>query len=265
MVDPGSEISAAALIIGNEMLSGRTQDTNVQTLARFLDPLGIDLREVRFVPDSQDQIVAALNAMRARYTYVFTTGGIGPTHDDITADAIAAAFAVGIDFHPDALALLEARYGSDQFTPARRRMARIPAGARLIANPVSIAPGFQIDNVFVLAGVPRIMRAMLDDVAPRLARGQRRLVRSLTAQIGEGRIALGLEAIQRTYSGVDIGSYPFFNDEKGVVLGGGSGASTTLVISGRDLAAVEAASAAVADMVRSLGVEPQDDAACDRR
>ncbi len=253
------QVSAAILVIGNELLSGRTQDVNVQTLAKFLAPLGIDLSEARFVPDIQAEIVAALNALRTRYTYVFTTGGIGPTHDDITADAIAAAFGIGIDFHPEALALLAARYGETDFTDARRRMARIPNGGNLVKNPVSIAPGFQIENVFVLAGVPRIMKAMLDDIAPRLQRGRAKIVRSLTAQIRESDIAHGLEAIQKAHPDTDIGSYPFFNEQPSSPETGQSSVGTTLVVSGRNAGQVAAAASAIANLVRGMGVEPQDD------
>jgi len=164
-------VTAAVLVIGDEILSGRTQDTNLGYIAKLLGTLGIDMREGRIVPDVEDEIVAAVNALRGRYTYVFTTGGIGPTHDDITADAIARAFGVGIDYHPDVLAALGARYQPGEFNDMRKRMARIPDGASLIRNSVSTAPGFQIGNVFVMAGVPMIMRAMMEDVVPRLQRG----------------------------------------------------------------------------------------------
>ena len=163
--------TAAMLVIGDEILSGRTQDTNTNYLAKFLATLGIDLKEARVVGDVEVDIVAAVNALRARYTYVFTTGGIGPTHDDITADAIAKAFGVSIGYHPEALALIGARFKPGEFNEMRKRMARIPEGATLIRNSVSAAPGFEIGGVFVMAGVPMIMRAMLEDVAPRLKRG----------------------------------------------------------------------------------------------
>src|ERR1700744_5824570 len=163
--------TAAMLVIGDEILSGRTQDTNTNYIARFLAALGIDLREVRVVGDVEEEIVAALNALRGRYDLVFTTGGIGPTHDDITADAVAKAFGVGIGYHPDAYALLEARYPKGEFNDARKRMARIPDGGSLIKNSASVAPGFQIENVFVMAGVPMVMRAMMEEVVPRLPRG----------------------------------------------------------------------------------------------
>ena len=163
--------TAAVVIIGDEILSGRTRDTNLNTLARFLAALGIDLLEARTVGDRADQIIDALNVLRAGHDYVFTTGGIGPTHDDITADCVARAFGVALPEHPDAVAILERRYGATDFNAARRRMARIPEGGTLIANPVTDAPGFQIGNVFVMAGVPKIMTAMLEDVAPRLRTG----------------------------------------------------------------------------------------------
>ncbi len=158
--------TAAVLLIGDELLSGRTRDINLQQIAQYLEPLGIPVMECRTVPDIEAEIVAAVNALRAKYTYVFTTGGIGPTHDDITADAIAAAFGIGISEHPDAVREMAARYAAmnTEFTAPRRRMARVPDGASLVANPVSGAPGFQTENVFTLAGVPQIARAMLEDI-----------------------------------------------------------------------------------------------------
>ncbi|MEL7113668.1 MAG: competence/damage-inducible protein A, partial [Pseudomonadota bacterium] len=174
--------TAAICLIGDELLSGRTRDINTQTIAQFLAPYGIPVQEVRIVPDEQDRIVEAVNTLRATYTYVFTTGGIGPTHDDITADAIAAAFGVSIDEHPDVLKSLAERYAvmKTEFTPARRRMARIPDGASLIDNPVSGAPGFQTGNVFTLAGVPKIVEGMLGDIGHRLKTGA--VVKSLTVR-----------------------------------------------------------------------------------
>lgn len=236
--------TAAALVIGDEILSGRTQDTNLATIARFLGALGIDLCEARVVRDRETEIVAAVNALRARYTYVFTTGGIGPTHDDITADAIAKAFDVGIDYHPEVLALLEARYKPGEFNEMRRRMARIPHGAALIRNSVSAAPGFQLENVFVMAGVPMIMRAMLEDVAPRLAQGTVVVSITISAPIAEGRIAAPLARIQSEHAGVAIGSYPFYRDD---------GYGVQLVVRGRDGAAVEAAACAIERALRAEG------------
>jgi molybdenum cofactor synthesis domain-containing protein len=240
--------TAAMLVIGDEILSGRTQDTNTNYLAKFLGTLGIDLKEARVVPDIEDEIAAAVNALREHYEYVFTTGGIGPTHDDITADAIARAFGVPVDYHPDALALIGARYKPGEFNEMRKRMARIPAGATLIRNSVSAAPGFQIGNVFVMAGVPMIMRAMLEDVAPRLRQGVPVVVATVEAPIAEGRIAAALAAIQKEHAKVAIGSYPYYREE---------GFGTQLVVRGRDDSAVEAAAQAIEAEVRSEGIEPR--------
>ena len=230
-----SSPTAAVLIIGDEVLSGRTQGTNLNTLARFLAALGIDLMEARTVGDRKGQIVDNLNALRAAHDYVFTTGGIGPTHDDITADAVAAAFGVALPEHPDAIAILEKRYGPGEFNTARRRMARVPEGGTLIANPVTDAPGFRIGNVFVLAGVPKIMTAMLEDVVPQLPTGvvvQARTIR--VSGVGEGDIAEILTAAARAEREISFGSYPFGHGTVGEV-------GTNLVVRGRDGAKVEAA------------------------
>ena len=240
--------TAAILVIGDEILSGRTQDTNSGTIARFLMGFGIDLREVRVVPDDESEIVAGLNALRARYDLVFTTGGIGPTHDDITADAVAKAFGVGIGYHPQAYALLEARYPPGDFNDMRKRMARIPHGAALIENTVSVAPGFHIGNVYVMAGVPMVMRAMLEAIAPHLPRGQTVTSVTVSARIPEGGIAEDLAAIQKANPAVSIGSYPFYAD---------SGPGTQLVTRGRDAQAVERAALAIEEAVRAKGVTPQ--------
>ena len=243
--------SAAVLVIGDEILSGRTQDTNTNTIARFLTALGIDLREARVVGDVQAEIVGALNALRAAYDFVFTTGGIGPTHDDITADAVAAAFGVGIGYHPQAYALLEARYPPGEFNDMRKRMARIPHGAALVANPVSGAPGFHIGNVYVMAGVPMVMRAMLEQIAAELPRAP--AVKSVTveANIPEGAIAPGLAQLQKDHADVAIGSYPFYREGAHQPFG------AQLVVRGRDEGAVEAAALALEDMLRQLGAAPQ--------
>jgi molybdenum cofactor synthesis domain-containing protein len=249
-----NSLSAAVLVIGDEILSGRTQDTNTATIAKFLGALGIDLLEVRIIADKEEEIAAALNALRARYTYVLTTGGIGPTHDDITADAVGKAFGLPVEHHPEAMALLSKRYAPGEFNEARQRMARTPRGASLIKNPVSTAPGFQIGNVFVMAGVPKIMQAMLEDVAPRLARGVPVTVRSITVALPEGQIAAPLEAIQRRYPALSIGSYPYFAWGTGPSR---ATAGTTLVVRGRDLEAVNEAAGEIEAMARSLGAEPR--------
>jgi len=249
--------TAAVLVIGDEILSGRTQDTNLATIARFLAPFGIDLAEARFVPDVEAEIVAAVNALRTRYTYVFTTGGIGPTHDDITADAVGAAFGVPVEHHPEAMELLAARYQPGEFNERRQRMARIPRGGTLVKNPVSVAPGFQIENVFVLAGVPKIMQAMLEDVAPRLERGVPVTARSITLSLAEGTIAEPLAAIQAAHSTVAIGSYPFFAHGGPSPATGRPTTGTTLVVRGRDEAEVEAAAGEILALAQRFGVNPK--------
>jgi molybdenum cofactor synthesis domain-containing protein len=202
-------VTAALLVIGDEILSGRTKDKNIGTIADHLTAIGIRLKEVRVVPDEEDEIVAALNAVRARYDYVFTTGGIGPTHDDITADAVAKAFGVTIDVDERAVAMLLERIARADLTPARLRMARIPAGADLVANAVSKAPGFFIGNVIVMAGVPKIMEAMLEAVTPRLRTGAKLLSRTIDVKIREGDIAPVLTATQKAFPDVQMGSYPY--------------------------------------------------------
>jgi molybdenum cofactor synthesis domain-containing protein len=233
-------VTAALLVIGDEILSGRTKDKNIGHIAEYLTNIGIDLREVRVVPDIEEEIVAALNALRTRYDHVFTTGGIGPTHDDITADAVAKAFGVSIDVDPRAVAMLQSRVPPLPLNEARLRMARIPAGATLIENSASKAPGFSIGNVHVMAGVPFIMQAMLDALAPTLPRGQKMLSRSVFADMGEGVIAKGLSEVQAAFPDVAIGSYPKQLDGR---------FTTDLVIRSRDEARLAEAAKAVEDMV----------------
>jgi molybdenum cofactor synthesis domain-containing protein len=201
--------TAGLLLIGDEILTGRTKDKNLGYIADYLTAIGVDLKETRVVGDDEDDIIAAVNALRSRYTYVFTTGGIGPTHDDITADAIAKAFGVKIDHDPRAVAILTAHYQPGQLNEARMRMARIPQGAELIENPVSKAPGFRLGNVFVMAGVPKIMQAMMDQLAPQLMRGAPMISATITAYLAEGDLAKPLKEIQDRYREVTIGSYPF--------------------------------------------------------
>ena len=236
--------TAAVLLIGDEILSGRTKDKNLGFIADYLTVLGIDLKEARVVSDIEDEIVQAVNALRRRYTYVFTTGGIGPTHDDITADAVAKAFGVEIDHHPQAVEILLAHFKQIGREPneARLRMARTPKGATLITNPVSKAPGFQIGNVFVMAGIPKVMNAMMEDVAPRLARGTPVISHMVTIQGGEGDVAKPLKEIQDRCPEVIIGSYPFESPQ---------GFATNLVLRSRDQAAL----ASAANDVRQMAVE----------
>lgn len=233
-------VTAAILVIGDEILSGRTKDKNIGYIAEYLTNIGIDLREVRVVPDIEDEIVAALNALRAKVTYVFTTGGIGPTHDDITADAVAKAFGVTIDHDPRAIAMLAERFPPDQLNEARLRMARIPAGADLIANSVSKAPGFIIGNVHVMAGVPSIMQAMLDVVAPTLRTGVKMLSETMRAGLKEGDIGTALAAIAKAHPETSIGSYPFWSE---------TGPDTNIVVRSRDPGQLADAAAAVAAMI----------------
>jgi len=239
-------VTAAILVIGDEILSGRTQDTNTAYIAKFLGALGIDLREARIVPDVTAEIVAAVNALRVRYTYVFTTGGIGPTHDDITFEAIAAAFGVDVHYHPEAMAMMAARYKPGEFNEARKRMALVPVGAELVRNSVSTAPGVHIDNIFVMAGVPMIMRAMLDAIEPLLQRGAVVHAATVQTKVPEGRLAAGLEAVQKAHRDVAIGSYPFYRED---------GSGVQLVARGRDAVEVETVAREIEAMLQGLGAE----------
>lgn len=201
-------ITSGLVVIGNEVLSGRTRDANTQFIGTGLNELGIRLTEVRIVADVCGAIVGAVDALRKQYDYVFVTGGLGPTHDDITAQSIASAFAVDLFCDPEALARLQRHYGKERFNEARKRMAYIPAGAKLIDNPVSAAPGFQIENVFVMAGIPRIMQAMFGSVRHRLSGGAPLLSRTIGTDLGEGTLAPDLGRLQEEFPDVQIGSYP---------------------------------------------------------
>jgi molybdenum cofactor synthesis domain-containing protein len=236
-------VTAAILVIGDEILSGRTKDKNIGYIAEYMTNLGIDVKEVRVVPDEEPEVVAALNALRNRYTYVFTTGGIGPTHDDITADCVAKAFGVSIDVDPRARAMLLTRIKEADLNEARLRMARIPAGADLIVNKVSAAPGFRIGNVHVMAGVPSIMQAMLDEVAPTLKTGVKMLSETVRADLREGDIGGPLREIAKAHPDVTIGSYPFQDDR---------GPNCNLVVRSRFPDKLAAAKAAVEAMVANV-------------
>ena len=242
--------TAALVIIGNEILSGRTKDRNLPFLAVSLNDLGVRLAEARVVADVDDAIVDAVNACRAAHTYVFTTGGLGPTHDDITARALAKAFGLPLERNAEALARLEAHYGAANLNAARLSMADMPAGAALIDNPVSTAPGFRIENVFALAGVPAIMQAMFDSVKDRLAGGPRMLSRTLSCFLGEGVLAEGLGEVQRRHPGVEIGSYPFFRAARFGV---------SVVLRGPDEKPLAAAADEVRALIARLGGEPVAD------
>jgi molybdenum cofactor synthesis domain-containing protein len=240
-------VTACVLIFGNEILSGRTQDVNLAYLATQLNAIGIRLREARVVADVEADIVRAVNECRARYDYVFTTGGIGPTHDDITSECVATAFGVPLIRNPEAVAILEKHYQPGQLNEARLRMANTPDGAVLIDNPVSAAPGFQIGNVFVMAGVPSIMRAMFEGVRHRLTGGAPLQSKTVATYLGEGVIAKDLGALQERYADLEIGSYPFFR-------GGRFG--TSLVLRGTDAAHIAAAAEELRAFIRRLGGEP---------
>lgn len=238
-------VTAGILVIGDEILSGRTKDKNIGFIAEYLTNIGIDLKEVRVVADDEGDIVAALDALRKRYDYVFTTGGIGPTHDDITADSIAKAFGVGIDHHPEVVARFKERFKNPgELNEARLRMARIPDGAELIQSATILAPGFMIGNVITMAGVPSIMQAMMDIVAPKLRSGQRMLSETVKADAREGDIGGPLRAIAEAHPDTVIGSYPYLDENKQP--------NTNLVVRSRDpdklAASVEAVKAMLVDL-----------------
>ena len=243
-------VTAAMVVIGDEILSGRTKDRNIGHLADIMTAIGIDLKEVRIVPDEEDEIVAAINAVRARYTYVFTTGGIGPTHDDITAESVSKAFGVPCEYDEKAYAMLEAHYRTREmeFTEARKRMARMPRGSDHIDNPISMAPGFRIGNVHVMAGVPSIFQAMLDNVIPTLTTGTKLISATVQCPFGEGTIGDALGAIQKAHPETIIGSYPKYLDGK---------FWTELVVRARSEAALAPAVAAVERMLADKAAAPR--------
>jgi molybdenum cofactor synthesis domain-containing protein len=239
-------VTAAVLVIGDEILSGRTKDRNIGYIADYLTAIGIDLREVRVVADDAAAIVDAVNALRAKYTYVFTTGGIGPTHDDITADCVAEAFGVPLEFHPDAIAVIKQRLAKTggELNEARLRMARIPRGAGLVANKVSGAPGFWIGNVITMAGIPAVMQAMLDEVAPKLKTGTKLLSETIRADAKEGDVGTELGAIAKAHPETIIGSYPFIDEKQGP--------NTNIVVRSRDAEKLAAVKAEVETMLAKV-------------
>jgi molybdenum cofactor synthesis domain-containing protein len=241
--------TAALVVIGDEILSGRTQDTNVAQLARWLNGEGIRLAVVRMVPDVSERIGEAVNALRTQHDYVFTTGGIGPTHDDITVDAIAAAFGVPVIVHPEARQILEDYYRDRQggLTEARLRMARTPQGAELLRNPYSGAPGVKLGNVYILAGVPAIAASMLESLTGQLEGGRPGVSVTVGARAAESDVADMLRETEAANPGVAIGSYPFFRD-------GGYGANFVIRSEDGDLA--RATGQALAERLRAAGYEP---------
>jgi molybdenum cofactor synthesis domain-containing protein len=242
-------VTAAVLVIGDEILSGRTKDKNIGYIAECLTGIGIDLKEVRVVPDEEPEIVAALNALRARYTYVFTTGGIGPTHDDITAECVAKAFGVAIDHHPRAVEIMRARIAETGgvMNEARMRMTRVPVGAELVLNKVSAAPGCWIGNVIVMAGIPSVMQAMLEYVTPQLKTGAKMLSESVRADSREGDIGTELGALAKQHPDVVMGSYPFMDEH--------NAANTHVVVRSRDPQKLTSAKQAVEAMLVRVKTE----------
>jgi len=248
--DPAAKVvTACVLIIGNEILSGRTQDANLAFLATGLNEAGVRLREARVIPDDAAVIVATVNEVRRKFDYVFTTGGIGPTHDDITAPCIAEAFGVPLILHPEAKRLLESHYPPGGLNEARLRMAHVPEGAVLLPNPISRAPGFRIENVYVLPGVPQIMQAIFSELKHRLRGGAKLLSRSVSCALSEGALANQLGALQERYADLEIGSYPYFRR---------SDFGVTLVLRGIDSGRLTEAVEEIKALIRSLGGDPQE-------
>jgi molybdenum cofactor synthesis domain-containing protein len=250
MSEPEEPVTACLIIIGNEILSGRTVDANLSYIAKRLGEIGIRMAEARVVPDDEAAIVEAVNACRARHDYVFTTGGIGPTHDDITAQSIARAFARRFERNREAERRLLAYYPPERVNAARMSMADMPEGVELIDNPISVAPGFRLENVHVLPGVPRIMQAMLDGLLPRLRGGARVRSRAITVLAPEGDVAAaGLGDIQTRFPALEIGSYPFWRPE---------GPGTTIVFRGTDQAQIDAAAEALLELAARLDAETRE-------
>jgi molybdenum cofactor synthesis domain-containing protein len=245
MSDSPEIVTAAVLVIGDEILSGRTKDKNIGSIADMCTSVGIDLKEVRIVADDERAIVEAIEVLRGRYTYVFTTGGIGPTHDDITADCVAKAFAVPLDVHPDAVAILKERLAKTggELNEARLRMARIPRGAVLVANKISGAPGFWIGNVITMAGIPAVMQSMMEEVLPKLKTGAKLLSESVRADAKEGDVGTELGVIAKAHPETIIGSYPFFDER---------GPNTNIVVRAREPQKLAAAKEAVERMLTEV-------------
>jgi len=245
-----TDVTACVLVIGNEILSGRTQDKNINFLAKGLNEIGVRLREVRIVPDIRETIVATVNECRKAFDYIITTGGIGPTHDDITSECVAEAFGVGMHRDPEVVALLQSYMKSGEMNEARLRMATFPDGAELVHNPVSAAPGYRMDNVFVLAGVPQIMQAMFEGSKHLLSGGAPMLSRAVSVMLGEGAIAAGLGELQERYPDIDIGSYPAMRQRRFGV---------SVVLRGIDADRLDTALVELKKMLVDLGGDPEDE------
>ena len=214
MKKTNKKVNAIIIVIGNEILSGRTQDSNVMNLSKWLNELGVKLEEVRIVPDLEVNIVKTIKEVKKKYKYVFTTGGIGPTHDDITSKSISKAFNLSYGYHKEAYKILENYYGASNFNKGRKKMAKIPNTAKLIFNPSSAAPGFIVENVFCLPGVPSILKSMLGGISDKISGGKKILSKAINIRTVESEISQELEKVQKKYKDVDIGSYPFFKQGK---------------------------------------------------
>ncbi len=244
-------VTACMIIIGNEILSGRTQDTNLVYLARALNELGVQMVQARVIPDVEDVIVETVNECRAKFDNVFTTGGIGPTHDDITADCIAKAFGTELEVNEEIAAVIRRREAPPDVMESRMRMARIPKGAKLVGNPTQGPPGFQMENVFVLAGVPMVMQAMVGTLTKERLGGRKPVrSRSIGAYVTESQVASSLREIQSRYPSLDLGSYPFYRKD---------GYGTNLIMRGTDEEALDAMKEEVRQLIVSLGGEPHDE------
>jgi molybdenum cofactor synthesis domain-containing protein len=246
-------VTACLILIGNEILSGRTQDKNLAYIAKGLNDLGVQLREVRVIPDIRKTIVDTLNECRATFDYIFTTGGIGPTHDDITSECVAEAFGVGMYRDPDTAALLKRRTEErgQEMNEARLRMATFPEGSVLLKNEISAAPGYRIENVFVMAGVPRIMQSMFEEAKPHITGGHKMLARGLAVDLGEGTIAEGLALVQARYRDIDIGSYPQMRQQVGFMV--------SVVLRGPDADLLDRAHTEIMQIMRDLGGNPVEE------
>ncbi len=242
-------VTACVVIIGNEILSGRTRDANLAHIAVTLNEAGVRVREARVIPDVEEVIIGTLNEVRQKFDYVFTTGGIGPTHDDITAECVAKAFGVELEMHPEIEAMIRRRPAPEDVMQSRLRMARIPKGATLVPNPLAGPPGFRMQNVFVLAGIPAVMRGMMESIPAQVEGGRPVRSRTVTVYLGESQVADELRAIQDAHPHVDLGSYPFFRNER---------YGTSLVMRGTDEAELDAMADEVRAMARRLGTEPID-------
>ena len=240
------QVNAAVIIIGNEILSGRTQDINTSTLALWLNSLGVKIQEARVIPDIEEVIVKTINIVRKKYNYVFTTGGIGPTHDDITASSVSKAFNVKYEIHPQAFKILENYYKISEFNKGRQQMAWMPSNARLILNPTSGAPGFAIGNVFCLPGVPSILRSMLRGLKNEIVGGNPILSKTINLSIVESEIAESLTKVQKNNKDVDIGSYPFFKAGRGGV---------SIVIRSEDQSKIDICNSQILEYVKQKNIK----------